>query len=116
MMILSVDFGVGVCIYAIVAWTVSEITRAIHDIRFTAIVDVNGEPVASPVDKKSAEKFPDIGLADIEEELPIFESEDGSASVAARAKLRPVFAEMVARVEAAGVNRSNRPSLIRGRR
>ena len=34
--------------------------------------------------------------ADIEEELPIFESQDGEKSAAARAKLKPVFAEMVA--------------------
>ena len=33
--------------------------------------------------------------ADIEEELPIFESDDGPASAAARVKLKPVFAEMV---------------------
>ena len=33
--------------------------------------------------------------ADIEEELPIFESQDGEKSAAARAKLKQVFAEMV---------------------
>ena len=33
--------------------------------------------------------------SDIDEELPIFESQDGEKSAAARAKLRPVFAEMV---------------------
>ena len=33
---------------------------------------------------------------DLDEELPIFESQDGPAAAAARAKLKPVFAEMVA--------------------
>ena len=33
--------------------------------------------------------------ADIEEELPIFEADDGERSAAARAKLKTVFAEMV---------------------
>ena len=33
--------------------------------------------------------------ADLDEELPIFESDDGEESAAARARLRPVFAEMV---------------------
>ena len=32
--------------------------------------------------------------ADIDEELPIFESDDGPVAAAARAKLKPVFAEM----------------------
>ena len=33
--------------------------------------------------------------ADLDEELPIFESNDGDASAAARKKLQPVFSEMV---------------------
>ena len=33
--------------------------------------------------------------ADLDEEMPIFESQDGEKSAAARAKLKPVFAEMV---------------------
>ena len=34
--------------------------------------------------------------SDLDEELPIFESEDGPEAAAARAKLKPIFAEMVA--------------------
>ena len=34
--------------------------------------------------------------SDLDEELPIFESEDGPDAAAARAKLKPIFAEMVA--------------------
>ena len=34
--------------------------------------------------------------SDLDEELPIFESQDGPEAAAARAKLKPVFAEMVA--------------------
>ena len=33
--------------------------------------------------------------ADLDEDMPIYESEDGESSAAARAKLKPVFAEMV---------------------
>ena len=33
---------------------------------------------------------------DLDEELPIFESDDNSDQAAARARLKPVFAEMVA--------------------
>ena len=34
--------------------------------------------------------------ADLDEELPIYESQDGPEAAAARAKLKPVFAQMVA--------------------
>lgn len=33
--------------------------------------------------------------ADIDEEMPIYESDDGENSAAARAKLKPIFAQMV---------------------
>ena len=33
--------------------------------------------------------------ADLDEEIPIFESQDGEKEAAARAKLKPVFSQMV---------------------